>query len=47
LKDALRQKIDSPLTSKQSQEMIDWIARDYSWSGIADRTLEVYKSTLK
>lgn len=47
LKNALRQKIDNPLTSKQSQEMIDSIARDYSWSGIADRTLEVYKSTLK
>jgi glycosyltransferase involved in cell wall biosynthesis len=47
LKDALRQKIDQPLTSEQSQEMIDWIARDYSWSGIADRTLDVYTSILK
>ncbi len=47
LKDALRQKIDLPLTSEQSQEMIDWIARDYSWTGIADRTLDVYTSILK
>jgi glycosyltransferase involved in cell wall biosynthesis len=43
LKDALRRKIDKPLTGEQSQEMIDWIARDYSWSGIADRTLKVYE----
>jgi len=47
LKDALRQKIDQPLTNEQSQEMIDWIARDYSWSGIADRTLGAYTSILK
>lgn len=47
LKNALRQKIDKPLTGEQSQEMIDWIARDYSWNGIADRTLEVYTSILK
>ncbi|WP_139973361.1 glycosyltransferase family 4 protein [Ochrobactrum sp. CGA5] len=47
LKDALRKKLDGPLSSEQSQEMINWIARDYSWSGIADRTLEVYTSILK
>ncbi|MEE9908062.1 glycosyltransferase [Brucella intermedia] len=47
LKDALRRKIDQPLTSEQSQEMIDWIARDYSWSGIADRTLKVYEEAIR
>ncbi|ERL99664.1 glycosyl transferase [Brucella intermedia 229E] len=47
LKDALRRKIDQPLTSEQSQEMIDWIARDYSWSGIADRTLRVYEEGIR
>lgn len=43
LTDALRQKLEKPLSSQQSQEMIDWIARDYSWNGIADRTLKVYE----
>lgn len=43
LKNALRRKIDNPLTAEQSQQLIDWIARDYSWDGIADRTLKVYE----
>ena len=47
LRDALRRKIEKPLSAEQSQALIDWIARDYSWSGIADRTLEVYKSVVK
>lgn len=47
LKDAIRAKIDRPLSPDQSQELIDRIARDYSWSGIADRTLAIYGSALK
>ncbi|MBB5702353.1 glycosyltransferase involved in cell wall biosynthesis [Ochrobactrum daejeonense] len=47
LKDAMRGKIDRPLSPDQSQDLIDRIARDYSWSGIADRTLAVYQSVLK
>ncbi|WP_392391316.1 glycosyltransferase family 4 protein [Ochrobactrum sp. 19YEA23] len=43
LKNALRRKTDNPLTAEQSQQLIDWIARDYSWDGIADRTLKVYE----
>ncbi len=43
----MRGKIDRPLSPDQSQDLIDRIARDYSWSGIADRTLAVYQSVLK
>ncbi len=45
LAEAMRRKLAAPLSPQASQALIDRIARDYSWSGIADRTLAVYEGS--